>query len=344
MNRQNVAVVGARGLVGKEVLNILEERDFPLRKLTPLATEESVGTIVEFRGEPYVVHRLEKDAFDSVDFAIFAASCEASAEYAPVAAKAGAIVIDNSAHFRMAPDVPLVVPEINGQSAHEHKGVIANPNCSTIQLLMVVHPLDLKFGVRRVVVSTYQSVSGSGKKALDELANQSLAMLSLKEPTVEAYPHRIGFNLLPHIGDFDDDGYSGEETKLKREAAKILGRDDVLISPTCVRVPVFNCHCQSLNITLKSRASCEEVRDALSNFPGVEVIDGVLESRLGMANREEDVNDYPLPSQCSDRDEVFVGRIRLDDTVEFGVNLWSVMDNLRKGAALNAIQIAELLA
>jgi len=342
MKRHNVAVVGATGLVGKEVLNILEERDLPLRKLTLLATKESVGTIVEFRGEPYVVNHLDKDAFENVDFAIFTASCEASAEYAPMAAKAGAIVIDNSAHFRMEPDVPLVVPEINGQSAHDHNGIIANPNCSTIQLLMVLRPLDLKFGVRRVVVSTYQSVSGSGKKALDELADQSLAMLSLKEPTVEAYPHRIGFNLLPHIGDFDDDGYSAEEIKLKLETAKILGRDDILISPTCVRVPVFNCHCQVLNITLKSRASCEEVRDALSNFPGVEVVDGVLESRLGAGASGE--NNYPLPSECTDRDEVFVGRIRLDDTVEFGVNLWSVMDNLRKGAALNAVQIAELLA
>ena len=169
-------------------------------------------------------------------------------------------------------------------------------------------------------------------------------MLSLKEPTIVAYPHRIGLNLLPHIGDFDGDGYSGEEAKLKRETAKILGRDDILISPTCVRVPVFNCHSQALNVTLKSRASREEVQDALSRFPGIEVIDGVLESRLGIANHEEDVNDYPLPSECTDRDEVFVGRIRLDDTVEFGVNLWSVMDNLRKGAALNAIQIAELLA
>ncbi len=247
MKRYVVAVVGATGLVGREVLNVLEQRRFPLRKLIPLATQESVGAIIEFAGEPYIVNRLEKDAFENVNFAIFAASCEASADYAKVAAKAGAIVIDNSSHFRMAPDVPLIVPEINATAARDHKGIIANPNCSTIQLLMALYPLDARFGIQRAVVSTYQSVSGSGKKALDELADQSLAMLSLKEPTVEAYPHRIGFNLLPHIGDFDDDGYSEEETKLRRETAKILGRNDIFISPTCVRAPVFNCHCQSLN-------------------------------------------------------------------------------------------------
>lgn len=341
MKPLSVAVVGATGLVGREVLNILEERDFPLPKLAPLATEESVGAIVEFRGEPFVVGRLEESAFEGIDFVIFAATCEASAEYAPKAAQAGAIAIDNSAHFRLQPHVPLVVPEINGQSAHDHKGIIANPNCSTIQLLMVLHPLDLKFGVSRVVLSTYQSVSGSGKDAIDELADQSLAMLSLKEPTIEVYPHRIAFNLLPHIGDFDDEGYSVEENKLKGEAAKILGRDDILISPTCVRVPLFSCHSQSVNITLKSRASCKEVREVLSAFPGVKVVDAVLDSRLSSRKNGED--DYPLPSECSDRDEVFVGRIRLDDTVEFGLNLWSVMDNLRKGAALNAVQIMELL-
>ncbi|MBN1592530.1 MAG: aspartate-semialdehyde dehydrogenase, partial [Candidatus Coatesbacteria bacterium] len=275
-----------------------------------------------------------------VEFAIFAATSEASAEFAPIAAKAGAIAIDNSAHFRLTPGVPLIVPEINAKSINGHSGIIANPNCSTIQLLMVLYPLERKFGVRRAVVSTYQSVSGSGKMALDELAHQSLAMLTLRELKVEVYPHRIGFNLIPCIGEFDADGYSVEETKLKRETAKILDRSDDIISPTCIRVPVFNCHSQSLSIELKSRASCGEVREVLSEFPGVAVSDAFLDSRLGVPSTGA---DYPMPSDCSEQDDVVVGRIRLDKTVEYGINLWSVTDNLRKGAALNAIQIAELL-
>ncbi|HUT04321.1 MAG TPA: aspartate-semialdehyde dehydrogenase [bacterium] len=341
MKQFNVAVVGATGLVGKEVLAVLEQRDLPIRKIIPLATEESVGTIMEFAGEPHVVGRLDSDAFEDVDFAIFTATCEVSEKFAPVAAKSGAVVIDNSAHFRMAPNVPLVIPEINGNLARRHDGIIANPNCSTIQLLMVLHPINVEFGVKRAIVSTYQSVSGSGKRALDELAAQSLAMLTLKEPVVKEYPYRIAFNLLPQIGDFDEQGYSVEERKLVDETAKILGQPNILISPTCIRVPVFHCHSQSLNISLKSRASRKDVRDALSAFPGLKVVDGVLTARVG--DSEGDENDYPLPSECSEQDEVFVGRIRLDDTVEFGVNLWSVMDNLRKGAALNAVQILELL-
>nr|HDM59432.1 aspartate-semialdehyde dehydrogenase [Bacillota bacterium] len=342
MKQFNVVVVGATGLVGKEVLAVLEQRDFPVRKLTPLATEESVGTIVEFAGEPYVVGRLEDDSFENVDFAIFTATCDVSKKFARVAAKSGAVVIDNSAHFRMAPDVPLIIPEINGELAHQHNGIIANPNCSTIQLLMALYPINAEFGVQRVVVSTYQSVSGSGKRALDELADQSLAMLTLKEPVVKQYPHRIAFNLLPQIGDFDDDGYSVEERKLMHETAKILGERNFPVSPTCIRVPVFYCHSQSLNIVLKSRASRDDIREALSAFPGVKVVDGLLAPQPG--HSAEELDDYPLPSECCGQDEVLVGRIRLDETVEFGVNLWSVMDNLRKGAALNAVQILELLA
>lgn len=344
MSKVNLAILGATGLVGREVLSVLEERDFPLGKLALLATEESVGAVVDFKGNPLLVQRVEREAFEQSQFAVFVATPEASAEYAPAAVKAGATVIDNSPHFRMQRDVPLVIPEINGRKAFDNKGIIANPNCSTIQLLMVLHPLDQAFGVKRVVVSTYQSVSGSGKRACDELADQSVALLSLKEPLVEEYPYRIGFNLLPHIGDFNEDGYSGEEVKLKRESAKILGRGDILVSPTCVRAPLFNCHSQSVNIALKRRASRAEVAETLARFPGVSVLDGILQ-RQGHSDFDEDEDSlYPLPSECSNRDEVFVGRIREDDTVQYGISLWSVMDNLRKGAALNAVQIMELLA
>jgi len=342
LKEYTVAIVGATGLVGKEVLNILQERKFPIKRLIPLATEESVGTIVEFREEPLIVQRLEEDVFEAVDFAVFAATIEASEEFAPAAVRAGAIVVDNSAHFRMKSDVPLVIPEINGQQVWEHKGIIANPNCSTIQLLMALYPLDRAFGVEKVVVSTYQSVSGTGKHALQELAEQSISLLSMKEPKCEVYPKRIGFNLLPHIGDFDQNGYSEEERKLRLETAKIMNRDDILISPTCVRVPVFNCHSQSLNITLKSSATRKQVHDALSEFPGVEVWDALsLDGERKEHDEESEL--YPVPSECTDRDEVFVGRIRLDDTASSGVCFWSVMDNLRKGAALNAVQILEML-
>jgi len=343
LKRYNVAVVGATGLVGREVLNVLAERQFPVGKLTPLASEDSVGMIVEFKDEPHVVQRVSDETFEGIDFAIFAAGNRASARYAPVAAKAGATVIDNSSYFRMDPQVPLIIPEINGQQVFEHKGIIANPNCSTVQLVMVLYPLQREFGVRRAVVSTYQSVSGTGKRAFDELAEQSVALLSLKEAKVEVYPYRIGFNLLPQIGQIDEDGYSEEERKLKLETAKILGTDDILISPTCVRVPVFNCHSQAVHFELKSAATPRQVADVLSHFAGVAVIDGYLGVE---PTKEEDGSKapfYPLPSECSDRDEVFVGRIRQDDTVENGISLWSVMDNLRKGAALNAVQIAEML-
>lgn len=326
MKLHDVAVVGATGLVGRAMVKVLEERNFPVNRLVLLASERSVGKEVTFNGKPYPVYKLEPERFKHIEFALFTAGAAISKEFAPAAVKAGAVVIDNSSAFRMEPEVPLVVPEVNRKQIFKHKGIIANPNCSTIQLVLVLKPLHDRFGIKRVVVSTYQSVTGAGKLAVDQLHDE----LANRQPTVKKFPHPIAFNCLPHIDIFFDDGYTKEEFKVMNETKKIMGVS-FKITATCVRVPVLGGHSESVNIEFEKKSSVEEVREILSKAPGVVVQDDPKQ------------NLYPMPRTAHDKDEVFVGRIRKDETVPSGVNLWIVADNIRKGAATNAVQIAEAL-
>ncbi|VAW36986.1 Aspartate-semialdehyde dehydrogenase [hydrothermal vent metagenome] len=329
----NIAVVGATGAVGKEILNVLEQRKFPVGELTLLASERSAGEELTFKGEDYVVGLLDKADFVGIDIALFSTGGAVSALYAPVAAAAGCVVVDNTSHFRMDPDVPLVVPEVNpgDVAGYVKKNIIANPNCSTIQMVVALKPIHDVFHIKRIVVSTYQSVSGSGRVAMDELSSQVTDIFSMRSPSKEVYPHQIAFNCLPHIDDFLDSGYTKEEQKMVDETRKILGDDSIRVSATAVRVPVFVGHGESINIETEDPITAGEVREVLSEAPGVEVVDDPAKSL------------YPQQLSSAECDEVFVGRIRSDDTVDNGINMWVVSDNLRKGAALNAVQIAELL-
>jgi aspartate-semialdehyde dehydrogenase len=326
-----VAVVGATGAVGTEMIEILEERKFPVSELRLFASERSAGGKLIFQGRDVTVRLASKDAFHGVDIALFSAGEELSRELAPAAVSSKAVVIDNSAAWRMDPKVPLVVPEVNRDALFTHRGVIANPNCSTIQLVVAIKPIHDAAGVKRIVVSTYQSVSGTGKEAMDELMAQTRALLSFQDYECKVYPFPIAFNLFPHIGSFDKDGNCTEETKLMEETRKILGDDSIRISATTVRVPVFRSHSESVNLETGSKLAPNEVRALLSNAPGVRLYDAPERSV------------YPMPIDVSGTDTVFVGRIREDRSVEHGLNLWIVADNLRKGAALNAVQIAEEL-
>ncbi|HXG37149.1 MAG TPA: aspartate-semialdehyde dehydrogenase [Bacteroidota bacterium] len=326
MKLHDIAIVGATGLVGRAMVKVLEERNFPVNRLVLLASERSVGKEVPFNGKPHPVYKLEPERFKHIEFALFTAGAPISKEYAPAAVKAGAVVIDNSSAFRMEPDVPLVVPEVNRKQIFKHKGIIANPNCSTIQLVLVLKPLHDRFGIKRVVVSTYQSVTGAGKIAVDQLHDE----LAHRQPTARKFPHPIAYNCLPHIDIFFDDGYTKEEFKVMNETKKIMGVS-FKITATCVRVPVLGGHSESVNIEFEKKSSVEEVREILSKAPGVVVQDDPKQ------------NLYPMPLTAHDKDEVFVGRIRKDETVSSGVNLWIVADNIRKGAATNAVQIAEAL-
>ena len=327
----NVAVVGATGAVGGEMIKILEERKFPVGKIRLLASERSLGETLEFRGRATNVEVLTTDSFNGIDIALFSAGAARSREFAYSAVKAGAIVIDNSSAFRMEDDVPLVVPEVNPHVTQNHSGIIANPNCSTIQMVVALHPLNVKVKIRRIVVATYQAVSGAGQKAVKELSNQVQSLLALKSVEAEVFPHRIAFNCLPHIDDFLDNGYTKEEMKMVNETRKIMGEPDLLISPTAVRVPVFYGHGESINVEFDAPMSPEYARDILALSPGVAVVDNPSE------------NSYPLAADCAGLDDVFVGRIRKDDSLKHGLNMWVVSDNIRKGGALNAVQIAELL-
>ncbi len=327
MNSYTVAVVGATGLVGQKMIEVLEERGFPLRKLVPVASSRSAGKTVKFNDQPVTVEALAPEVFRGVDFALFSAGAAVSREFAPVAAESGAIVIDNSSAWRMDPQVPLVVPEVNPQALQQHRGIIANPNCSTIQMVVALHPLHQRFGIRRIVVSTYQSVSGTGQKALRQLEEEIAAGTS----RVAAYPHPIAYNCLPHIDVFFEDGYTREEHKMVQETRKIMSDPALQISATCVRVPVLGGHSESINLQFREPFEIEEVRALLRAMPGVVVQDHPGE------------NVYPMPIHSRNRDEVFVGRIRRDPSIENGLNLWVVSDNLRKGAATNAVQIAEML-
>lgn len=326
-----VAVVGATGAVGREMLSILEERDFPLQELVPLASERSAGKRLAFRGEEVECLELSPDRLRGVDIALFSAGGAVSKEYAPIARDAGCVVVDNSSAWRMDPQVPLIVPEVNPDQAASHQGIIANPNCSTIQMVVALQPLHAEAGIKRVVVSTYQAVSGSGVKAVRELQEQSEAVLGGRSPQARVYPHQIAFNCLPHIDVFLDDGSTKEERKMVQETKKIMGDQRLAVTATCVRVPVQTCHSEAVNVEFHSELSPERARDILAAAPGVQVIDDPLR------------NEYPLPVAAAGTDPVYVGRIRPDSTVAHGLNLWVVADNLRKGAALNTVQIAELL-
>ena len=312
--------------------SILAERDFPVKQLTALATAKSAGMKLDYRDEEVIVQELTPDSFRGIDLALFSAGGGTSQKFAPIARDAGCVVVDNSSAWRMDPDVPLVVPEVNPGDVDWHKGIIANPNCSTIQMVVVMKPLHDAVPIKRVVVSTYQAVSGTGAKAINELVQQTGNILAGRDPEIVVYPHQIAFNCLPHIDVFLEDGYTKEERKMVDETKKIMGDDSIAVTATCVRVPVQNSHSESVNLEFSAPMTVEWARELLANAPGVLLTDDV-------ANKV-----YPMPINASGNDHTYVGRIRIDPTVPYGINLWVVADNLRKGAALNAVQIAELLA
>jgi aspartate-semialdehyde dehydrogenase len=329
--KYNIAVAGATGAVGRKMLQILEERDFPVANLKALASARSVGQTLSFKGNLVIVEELCEGSFEGVDIALFSAGAGVSRQFAPSAVNSDCIVIDNSSAFRMEPDIPLIVPEVNPDAIGDKPGIIANPNCSTIQMVVALKPIHDKFQIKRVVVSTYQSVSGSGQKAIDELKSQTQSLLAGESSKPNVYPHQIAFNCLPHIDIFLDNGYTKEEMKMVEETRKILGDASIMVSPTTVRVPVFYSHSESINVETLKPISASEVKELLSGMDGIQLFD----------NPES--NEYPLAVDCADKDEVFVGRIRDDISCENAINFWVVSDNLRKGAALNAVQIAEYL-
>lgn len=326
-----VAIVGATGAVGTEMIEVLEEREFPVLRLVPLASTRSAGGTVTFQGNEVPIDVLTKDSFVGVDIALFSAGAELSREFAPIAVKAGAVVIDNSAAWRMVPDVPLVVPEVNAHDIQQHKGIIANPNCSTIQMVVALKPLHDRARIKRIVVTTFQSVSGTGKDAMDELMTECQDLLSFKEASPKVYPYQIAFNCLPQIDDFLPSGYTKEEMKMLHETRKIMGDQSIQVTATTVRVPVYVGHSEAINIETEKKLSVNEARAILSTAPGVLLYDDPAHQI------------YPMPLEVAGKDEVYVGRIREDESITNGLNLWVVADNLRKGAALNAVQIAEHL-
>jgi aspartate-semialdehyde dehydrogenase len=330
-DKYRVAVVGATGAVGNEMISTLAERDFPVESLRLFASERSQGKILKFKDSEIPVESLNENSFKGIDIALFSAGAERSKIWAPISAKSGCVVVDNSSQWRMDKEVPLVVPEVNPHDLKWHKGIIANPNCSTIQMVIVLNPLHDAAKIKRVVVTTFQSVSGTGQKAIDELMQQTIDLLNFKEVKCNVYPYQIAFNVLPHIDRFLDNGYTKEEIKMVNETKKILNDNSIKITATTVRVPVFRCHSESVNIETEKKLSANEVRAILSKTPGVIVYDA------------PDKNLYPIPIDVAGKDETYVGRIRDDESVEKGINMWIVADNLRKGAALNAVQIAEKL-
>jgi aspartate-semialdehyde dehydrogenase len=327
MRLHDIAVVGASGLVGRKILQVIEERKFPVGKVVAIASDSSAGKEVNVKGKSYKLQSLAPDIFKNLEFAFFSAGASVSNEWAPIAAKDGCIVIDNSSAFRMKDDVPLIVPEVNRQDMFKNIGIIANPNCSTIQLVMTLKPLDNLFKIKRIVVSTYQSVSGAGYKGVNALQNEITNIES--SSNVSPFPHKIAFNAIPQVDLFFDDGYTKEEHKMMNETRKILNKKDLNITATCVRIPTIGGHGESVNIEFDKKVTTEDVREALANFKGITVVDNPATS------------SYPMPVDSEDKDDVFVGRIRVDSSVRNGVNLWIVSDNVRKGAATNAVQIAE---
>jgi len=327
-----VAVVGATGAVGTEMIAVLEERKFPVARLVPLASARSAGGTVTFEGNEVPIEVLTKDSFIGVDIALFSAGADLSREFAPIAVKAGAVVIDNSAAWRMTPEVPLVVPEVNAHDIQWHKGIIANPNCSTIQMVVALKPLHDEVRIKRIVVTTFQSVSGTGKDAMDELMTECQDLLSFKSASPKVYPYQIAFNCLPQIDDFLPSGYTKEEMKMVHETRKIMGDQSIHVTATTVRVPVYVGHSEAVNIETERKLSANDARAILSTAPGVLLYDDPAHKI------------YPMPLEVAGTDEVYVGRVREDESIANGLNLWVVADNLRKGAALNAVQIAEHLA
>ncbi len=332
-NQYNVAVVGATGAVGEAMIEILEQREFPVQDFFPLASTRSSGSTVMFRGRPHRVGVLEDFDFTRAQIALFSAGAAVSEQYAPRAGEAGCVVIDNSSQFRYDPDIPLVVPEVNAHATanFRNRNIIANPNCSTIQMVVALKPLHDAVGIERINVATYQSVSGTGKEAVEELATQTAALLNGQAPTPKVYPRQIAFNVLPHIDVFQDNGYTKEEMKMVWETQKILD-PAILVNATCARVPVFYGHSEAVHIETRDKLTVDEARRLLAAAPGVEVLD----------DRED--GGYPTAvSESAGTDPVFVGRIREDISHPRGLDLWVVSDNVRKGAALNSVQIAEIL-
>jgi len=329
----NVAVAGATGAVGNQMISCLEERNFPVKSIKFLASSRSVGRKLKYKGRDIAVEELTEASFKGIDIALFSAGGGPSAKFAPFAASDGCVVVDNSSTWRMDPEVPLVVPEVNPHAVAQfrNKGIIANPNCSTIQMVVPLHPLHQEYGIKRIVVSTYQAVSGTGKKAIDELDSQTRAILNFKKHENKVYPHTIAFNCLPHIDVFLENGYTKEEMKMVHETRKILEDDTIGVTATTVRVPVFFGHSESINIETKRDVSAREVRALLERTPGVKVVD------------DPENNQYPLAIDAAGQDFTLVGRIRDDESIENGINMWVVADNIRKGAATNAVQIAEIL-
>ncbi|MGL5693313.1 MAG: aspartate-semialdehyde dehydrogenase [Peptostreptococcaceae bacterium] len=326
MKKVNVAIVGATGMVGRTFLKVLEERNFPIENLYLFSSSKSAGVTVKFAGKDCVVEELTESSFDrDIQIALFSAGGSISEKFAPIAASKGVIVVDNSSHWRMDPNVPLVVPEVNPEAIKEHKGIIANPNCSTIQAVVPLKPLHEKYKLKRIIYSTYQAVSGSGVKGVNDLEN------GVNGKANEFYPHPIAYNCLPHIDVFTENGYTKEEMKMVNETMKIFNDYNLKVTATTVRVPVKNCHSESINVELENPFEIEDIVSELKNADGVVVIDN------------PDNLEYPTTVDANGHDEVFVGRIRRDFSIDNGVNFWCVADNIRKGAAANAVQIAELL-
>jgi aspartate-semialdehyde dehydrogenase len=328
-----VAVVGATGAVGSTMLGVMRERSFPADEVVPFASERSAGRTIDFGPTDLTVHPLSDETIQGFDLALFSAGSGVSEEWAPRFADAGAVVVDNSSHWRMHEDVPLVVSEVNPEALDRHQGIVANPNCSTMQMVVALKPILDAAGIERLVVSTYQSVSGTGQRAVEELHDQANAVIEAEElPAPSVYPHQIAFNVLPQVESFKDgDDYTTEERKMMRETRKILGAEEIGISATCARVPVYTGHSESVNVQTRDELSPVECRELLSRAPGVTVVDDPANAI------------YPLAIDAAGRDDVLVGRIRADESAERCLNLWIVGDNLRKGAATNAVQVAELL-
>ncbi len=331
MKSYNVAILGATGAVGQTMIKVLEERNFPVNEIKFLASERSAGKEVEYYGMKYKVEAVCEEAFENVDIALFSAGGERSKKWAPIAANKGAVVIDNSSAFRMDPEVPLVVPEVNPEDVKWHKGIIANPNCSTIQMVVALYPIHKVKKIKRIIVATYQAVSGAGATAIEDLELETKAVMEGKYFYPRALPHHIAFNVIPRIDNFELNGYTKEELKMINETRKIMHEPDIKVSPTCVRVPVYVGHSEAVTIETQEPITAEEAREILKNAPGVVVEDDPFN------------NVYPTPIEVAGKDDVFVGRIRKDLGFENGLSMWIVGDNLRKGAATNAVQIAELL-
>ena len=332
MNKSpHVAIVGATGAVGIEMIKTLEKRNFPVGKLTLLASARSVGKKLKFNGTEVTVTELTKDSFSGIDIALFSAGGSISKEFAPIAAKAGCVVVDNSSAFRQDENLPLVVPEINAEDCKWHKGIIANPNCTTAITLMALYPLHQAFGVKRIFASSYQAVSGTGAKALEELERQVGQIVNKQPVTKEVYPHQIAFNVLPHVDSFLESGYTKEEMKMENEGRRIMHHPSFKASVTCVRVPVYRAHSVAVNAEFEKPITVEAAREVLAQAPGLDVVD------------DPKSNLYPLPLNVAERDNCQVGRLRMDCALDNGLAFWVVGDQLLKGAALNAVQIAELL-